>query len=51
MFGSIVGLAIMNQTLVDFPLPFFFFKLKFFGLQSITLADYAQWQPETAKSL
>lgn len=51
LFGSIVGLAIFNETLVDFPLPFFFFKLKFYGLESITLQDYAQWQPETAKSL
>ena len=36
---------------MDFPLPFFFFKLRFYGLDSVTLADYAQWQPETAKSL
>ena len=36
---------------MDFPLPFFFFKLKFYGLDSITLDDFAQWQPETAKSL
>ena len=51
LFGNIVGLAIFNGTMVDFPLPFFFFKLKFEGLKSITLEDYAQWQPETAKSL
>ena len=36
---------------MDFPLPFFFLKLRFYGLDSVTLADYAQWQPETAKSL
>lgn len=41
LFGSIVGLAIINDTLVDFPLPFFFFKLKFYGLESVSLADYA----------
>lgn len=29
LFGSIVGLAIYHDTLIDFPLPFFFFKLKF----------------------
>ena len=51
LFGNIIGLAIINQTLIDFPLPFFFFKLRFYGLDSVTLADYAQWQPETAKSL
>ena len=51
LFGNIVGLAIFNGTQIDFPLPFFFFKLKFRGIQSIGLEDYAQWQPETAKSL
>ena len=51
LFGNIIGLAIYNKTLVDFPLPFFFFKAKFHGLDSVTLDDYAKWQPETAKSL
>jgi len=46
-----VGLAIFNDTLIDFPLPYFFFKLKFQGIDSVTLDDFAQWQPETAKSL
>lgn len=51
LFGNIVGLAIFNDTLIDFPLPYFFFKLKFQGIDSVTLDDFAQWQPETAKSL
>ena len=51
LFGNIVGLAIFHDTLIDFPLPYFFFKLKFKGIGSITLEDFAQWQPETAKSL
>ena len=36
---------------IDLPLPYFFYKIKFEGVESITLDDYAQWQPETAKSL
>ena len=51
LFGNIVGLAAYHETLIDFPLPFFFFKLKFLGIDSITLEDYAKWQPETAKNL
>ena len=43
LFGNIMGLAIYNETLIDFPLPFFFFKEKFYGADSITLEDYAQW--------
>ena len=46
-----MGLAVYHETLIDFPLPFFFFKLKFLGIGSITLEDYAKWQPETAKNL
>ena len=41
LFGNIVGLAIFNGTQIDFPLPFFFFKLKFLGIESISLDDYA----------
>ena len=51
LFGNIVGLAIYSDTLIDFPLPFFFFKVKFFGIESVTIDDYSRWQPETAKSL
>lgn len=51
LFGNIVGLAIYHKTLIDFPLPFLFFKLKFDSSYSITVDDYARWQPETAKSL
>ena len=43
LFGNIVGLAVYHETLIDFPLPFFFFKLKFLGITSITLEDYARW--------
>ena len=32
LFGNIVGLALYNHTLIDFPLPLFFFKLKFLGV-------------------
>jgi len=41
LFGNIVGLAIYSDTLIDFPLPFFFFKVKFFGADSVTLEDYS----------
>ena len=43
LFGNIVGLAAFSDTLIDLPLPFFFFKLKFLGVKSITLDDYGQW--------
>lgn len=43
LFGNIVGLAIYHETLIDFPLPFFFFKLKFQGIEAITIHDYASW--------
>ena len=46
-----MGLAIYSDTLIDFPLPFFFFKVRFFGIESVTIDDYSRWQPETAKSL
>ena len=32
-------------------MPFFFFKVKFFGVESVTIDDYSIWQPEVAKAL
>ena len=49
--GNIVGLAIYTGTFVNFSLPKFFYKLKCKGIESLTLDDFAEWQPDKAKSL
>ena len=46
-----VGLAVFSSTFIDFPLPQFFYKMKRLGVESVTLEDYAEWQPEEARSL
>ena len=49
--GNLVGLAIYSATFIDLPLPQFFYKMKRLGAESVTLEDYAEWQPEEARSL
>ena len=49
LVGTLMGIAIYNNTFIDLPFPHACFKLLLD--QEPDLEDLAQWQPETAKSL
>ena len=49
LIGNLMGIALYNNTFIDLPLIHFTYRLLLD--QKPTLDDFAQWQPETAKSL
>ena len=49
LVGTLMGIAIYNNTFIDLPFPHACFKVLLD--QELDLDDLKQWQPETAKSL
>lgn len=49
LIGNLMGIALYNNTFIDLPLVHATYKILLD--EKPTLEDYAQWQPETAKSL
>jgi ubiquitin-protein ligase E3 A len=49
LVGTLMGIALYNNTFIDLPFPHACFKILLD--QDVNLEDYAQWQPDTAKSL